>query len=262
MNHLQERLSLLKQRGEAALIAFVMSAQPTPELSLDCIKAIARGGCDILEIGVPFSDPVADGEVIERFHHRGVQDGMNLEKGLDFARLVGEETGLPLVLFSYLNPILAMGREVFVQRCREAGIDALIIPDLPMDEMGVIQDWGLEVIPMVAPSSTDQRVDMVGALQPSFVYCVSVRGTTGVRTLPIEEISQYMARVRHSISAPLALGFGLSSPEQIQALRPYADGFVIGSHFVRLMEELEDRPAELLETLEKKVRGLKDATRI
>jgi tryptophan synthase alpha chain len=254
---IRNRWDELKKKEEMALIAFIMAAVPDEDLCLECIRALEQGGCDLLELGVPFTDPLADGEVIERFHHRGVRRGLNLKRGLDFAARVRDACQLPLILFSYYNPILQMGLDKFAGDCRSAGVEAVIVPDLPLDELGRLAGQGLELIPMLAPSSTLSRVQMAADLDPAFIYCVSVRGVTGVRSLPEMEIKDYLQKVRRVSAAPLALGFGISQPEQVRAFRGQADGVVIGSALAQIIEEYESRPALLPGKIEKRCQALK-----
>ncbi|MDD2510089.1 MAG: tryptophan synthase subunit alpha [Syntrophomonas sp.] len=254
---IRNRLAHLREKEEMALIAFIMAAVPDEDLCLDCIRALEQGGCDLLELGVPFTDPLADGEVIERFHHRGVKLGLNLKRGLDFAARVRAACQLPLILFSYYNPILQMGLDSFARDCREAGVNGVIVPDLPLDELGRLAGQGLELIPMLAPSSTLPRVQMAADLDPAFIYCVSVRGVTGVRSLPELEIKDYLQKVRAVTTAPLVLGFGISQPEQVRAFQGLADGVVIGSALAQIIEEYESRPALLPGMLEKRCQALK-----
>ena len=259
MSKIRNTMAELREKKEMALIAFIMAALPEEELCLDCIKALEQGGCDLLELGVPFSDPLADGEVIERFHHRGVEKGLNLRTGLDFAVKVKSMTAMPLLLFSYFNPIFRMGMDKFISECKSAGIDGLIIPDVPLDEMEIFSAYDIEAIPMVAPSSTDERLAMADALDPAFVYCVSVKGVTGVRSLPENDIKEYLQRVKGSIRSPLALGFGISTPEQVRNFRGHADAIVTGSFLARLIEENEKSPHLIPEIMEKEFAAMKMA---
>lgn len=259
MGSLRDNLKSLQSSGQTAVISFIMAALPEEKLCLDCIRALEQGGCDVLELGVPFTDPLADGEVIERFHHRGTQQGLNLARCLDFAGQVAKFSSMPLVLFCYYNPIFKMGWDKFVSEASAIGIQGLIVPDVPLDEMELLQGRSIEAIPMVAPSSTDERLQKAAAHDPSFIYCVSVRGVTGVRKLPEQEIKGYLQRVRAYTAAPLALGFGISGPEQVKAFKGAADGVVIGSHLARTIEEYASRPQLLPGELEKIMRGLKQA---
>ncbi len=258
---IREKLQNLKENNEMAFISFIMAALPNEDLCLDVIKALEQGGCDMLELGVPFSDPLADGRVIERWHHRGTREGLNLRRGLDFAAKVSSTCAMPLVLFSYFNPIYKMGIEPFVKECRSAGVEGLIVPDVPLDEMGVFANYDIEAIPMVAPSSNDERLEIAAKMDPAFIYCVSVRGVTGVRALPEDEIKDYLQRVRSFSNAPLELGFGISWPEQIHSFRGSADGVIVGSYLAQLIEEYESKPALLPGVIEKEVHRLKMAAK-
>lgn len=258
MSRIRELMLRYKQEHKPALIAFIMALLPDEELCLDCIKALEQGGCDLLELGVPFTDPLADGEVIERFHHRGIKQGLNLKRGLEFAHRVSQACNLPLILFSYYNPLYRMGLDRFMQEARAAGIEGLIVPDLPLDEMPVLQGYHLDAIPMLAPSSSEDRIQLAAEQQAAFIYCVSVRGVTGMRELPEQEIKEYLQRIRIFTPTPLALGFGISSGQQIEAFRDYADAVVVGSYLARIIEEYESRPRLLPGQME---RAIKELTR-
>jgi len=259
MLELRNKLKSLQDQHEMALISFIMSALPEEKLCLDCIKAIEQGGGDALELGVPFSDPVADGAVIEKLHHQGIAMGLNLKRSLDFANQVQQAVALPLILFSYYNPIYQMGMEPFVQECSSAGVQAVIVPDLSLDELQVRAHPDLEFIPMLAPSSSDDRMNIAAEMQASFIYCVSVRGVTGVRSLPEAEIKAYLSKVKAKTDSPLALGFGISSPEQIMSFRDSADAVVVGSHLAQIIEEYSAKPNLLPAKIENTIAGLKKA---
>lgn len=260
MSAISSRLEL-KDKNEKALIGFMMAGLPDPKTSLDCIKAIEQGGCDILELGVPFSDPVADGEIIEEMHHRGVEMGLNLNRIMDFTYKVRESVKMPLILFCYYNPIYQMGIDRFMNEASNIGISGVIIPDLPLDELYALEGYDVEPVPMVAPSSSDSRLAMAGALGASFVYCVSVRGVTGIRSLPLQEIKAYLMRVRSFVKCPLALGFGISEPQQITAFRDEADAFVVGSLLARIIKDHESQPHAIAARLEQEMSRLKSACR-
>ncbi|MGE5417310.1 MAG: tryptophan synthase subunit alpha [Acidobacteriota bacterium] len=261
MSLIKNRFKELAENNEQALIGFMMAGLPDKELSLDCIKAAEQGGCDILELGVPFSDPVADGEIIERFHHRGVAMGLNLNNTLEFAALAKQATEFPLILFCYYNPIFQRGVSRFMSELKDIGISGLIVPDLPLDELETLKGYDIDAIPMVAPSSSDERLKLAGSFAPSFTYCVSVRGVTGVRALPEQEIKDYLDRVKLHSQSPLALGFGISSPEQIQAFKGHADAYVVGSHLAQIIEQGASDPSALPGRMEQAIARLKSATR-
>ncbi|QGU00089.1 Tryptophan synthase alpha chain [Candidatus Syntrophocurvum alkaliphilum] len=236
MSIIKDKFKELKNKGEMGLIAFMMSAIPNEDLCLDCIKALEQGGCDLLELGVPFTDPVADGKVLERFHHQGVNNGLDLDRCLDFIDKVKNSTNIPIILFSYLNPIYKKGIDKCMSELKDIGINNVIVPDLPLDELSRLEGFGVEVIPMLAPSSRKDRMELVGKRNADFIYCVSSRGTTGVKSLEEEEIKQYLSNVNMYTDSPLALGFGISQPKQAKQFKNLADAIVIGSHFANLIE--------------------------
>lgn len=245
MSRIRQCFNRLEQKKERALIAFMMAAMPDTAHSIDCVKALADGGVDLIELGVPFSDPVADGEIIERQHHQGVARGLNLEKVLDYAVELRRATDIPTLLFCYYNPVYQRGIPRLMKEMGEIGIDGIIIPDLPLDEMGPLAGYPISPIPLATPGSSKQRLDMAAAMNPDFVYCVSVKGVTGERSLPEAEINRYLEDVRATIQRPLALGFGISGPEQIESFKQNADAFVVGSHFARIMTENDAHPLSI-----------------
>ncbi|MGE5370888.1 MAG: tryptophan synthase subunit alpha [Solirubrobacterales bacterium] len=261
MNRIQHLFQLLDAKDEKALIAFIMAGLPDQSIFLESIDALEQGGVDLIELGVPFSDPVADGASIERLHHRGVELGLNLNKTLELAAKIRSRTEIPLVLFCYYNPVFARGSAAFLDDIGSVGLDGIIIPDLPLDELGSMAGRMVKPVPMVAPSSSDARLTLAGQHDPDFVYCVSVRGVTGTRALPMDEIRSYLGRVRKATDAPRALGFGIHDPKQIAALRDTAEGFVVGSHFANVMVEAEKEGRSIPAALEREAALLKAPTR-
>lgn len=259
MTELREKFAYFRKSGEMGIVAFIMSLLPDEKICLDCIKALEQGGCDVLELGIPFSDPLADGEVIERFHHRGVEKGLNLEKGLEFAFKVKEAVRMPLIIFTYFNPVYQLGMENFKEQAEKIGAEAVIVPDLPLEELSRLKNRGMEVVPLIAPSTPQERIKKADSFNPPFIYCVSVRGTTGMQNLPEGEIKDYLARARNHASSPLALGFGISSPEQVNRFRGYADAVVVGSLLAFIIEEHKGQEGKLPRRLEETVRKLKRA---
>lgn len=258
MNRVKEVLQTEKAAGRAGLIAFLMAAMPDQERCLEYVKALKKGGCDLLELGVPYSDPLADGELIQELHFKGLEKGLNLDECLKFAARVRSEVDMPVILFSYYNPIFRLGMPEFTRRCRESGIESAVIPDLPL-ELARELDTPVDIIPMVAPSTRPERMQLLNGLDPGFVYCVSVRGVTGVRReLPVTEISAYLAQVRQYTSAPLAMGFGISGPETVTAFRSSADAFVVGSLYAGLILQHQDDP-RLPDLIYQRTQALKEA---
>ena len=260
MNRLELRLRQLKGREEKGLIGFMMACEPDFTTAVECAKALEEAGCDILEIGVPYADPIADGEVIERAHFRGVERGMNMTKALEFVRAVHDNCSLPLVMFSYFNPILRRGVEVFARELETAGASAVIIPDLPLEEREKYDQIDVDIIPMLAPTADEQRMARADHYARSFIYCVSVAGVTGERDR-LPDLTDYLSRVRARTSHPLAVGFGISSGAQVARIKDYADLVVVGSALVRIIEENSDDKTRLLSELSALARNLKQALR-
>ncbi len=258
MNRLNHKFDELKQKQEKGLIGFIMAGQPDFQTGVDCARTLEDAGCDILEIGVPYSDPIADGEVIERVHFQGVEQGMNMSRSLEFMAAVREKCQLPLIMFSYFNPIFRRGIPTFINELKAAGASAAIIPDMPLEERARYETDDLDVIPMLAPSSDAHRIKQIDELARSFIYCVSVAGVTGVRN-QLPDLQDYLQRVRANTTHPLAVGFGISSPEQIISLKDYVDALVVGSVLVRTIEQYAQEKKQLLKELSKTMSDLKKA---
>lgn len=230
-------------QGRAALVAFVEAGDPDPETSLRVVEALFDSGADVVELGVPFSDPIADGPVIQRAGERSLASGGGLAAALDLAaelRRRGREGGI--VLFGYCNPILAMGEAEFAARAAASGVDGVLVTDLPPEEAGglvpLLRRAGLSTVFLLAPTSTPERIRRARALSRGFVYLVSRSGVTGARTELPPDLPELVARVRQEGSRPpLAIGFGISTPGQVAAAARLADGVVVGSALVSRLEE-------------------------
>ena len=225
-----------RARGEAALVAYVMGGDPDLRASREVALACAEGGADILEIGVPFSDPIADGPTIQAAGERALAAGTTPARVIRLAAAVRRRTEIPIALMGYLNPVLAFGEARFLDGCARAGVDALILPDLPPEEAGEIgrlaRERGVGTVFLLAPTSTEARRAAACAASTAFVYFVSVTGVTGARkTLP-QDLSAQLAATRAVSPVPVVVGFGVSTPEQARALGRLADGVVVGSAIV------------------------------
>jgi tryptophan synthase alpha chain len=246
----------LRERQELALMPYVMAGYPILRRSIEIMREVARSGADLLEIGVPFSDPVADGVTIQAASQIALDSGFRLRDLL--MALTEEPLVCPAVLMSYLNPLLAYSRARLFADLRRAGLAGLIVPDLPLEEAG---EWlaesranQLSLVFLVAPTSDDDRIRRIAQASDSFVYAVSVAGTTGVRDGANPHLKSYLARIRRVTDKPLAVGFGISEPEHIAALRGQADGAVIGSRLVQAIERGEDMTA-LMRTFKQATRS-------
>jgi len=231
---------------------YVTMGYPAPESALDIVPALAEAGADLVELGVPFSDPLADGATIQAAGQKALANGMSLALCLEqAATLRARGVKLPFVLMGYYNPIVQFGIERFTEQAVASGIDGLIVPDLPPEEAGVLYAAatarGLDVIFMLAPTSDAARVQTVTELSSGFVYLVSLVGVTGARDSLPPDLADFVARVRAVTDKPLAVGFGIATPEQAAQVAQIADGVIVGSALVKAVGAAE-RPAEAART--------------
>lgn len=231
----------VRAEDRAALIPYLTLGYPTPAASLHLAQAAIAGGADLLELGVPFSDPLADGPLIQRASHIALQQGMNVARSLEMAgSLRREGVTIPFIFMGYYNPILAYGEEDFCHACHEVGVDGLIIPDLPPEEGATLAEacdrYGLALICLVAPTSDRGRIRTVCERTRGFVYLAGVVGITGPQKTLAPGLASFVARVRAETDRPLAVGFGISTPEQAGQVAGFADGVIVGSALVRLAE--------------------------
>jgi tryptophan synthase alpha chain len=233
--------------GRKSLIAYITAGDPAPERTPALVEALLRGGADLIELGVPFSDPVADGPVIQRAGERALKAGTSLARVLAIAREIRQSSEAPLLLFTYLNPVLRYGVERLARDAAAAGIDGCLLTDASVEEaheyVGAMHAQGLDTVFLAAPTSTARRLELVARYSTGFVYVISRTGVTGERdslsgaTLPL------VAAMRAITDLPLAVGFGISTPEQVAALGSQVDAVVVGSAFVRLIEKYGDSPS-------------------
>ncbi|MCC8141373.1 MAG: tryptophan synthase subunit alpha [Lachnospiraceae bacterium] len=244
MNRIEEKLSALREKSEKAFITYITAGLPDMDRCKELVKTMERAGLDILELGVPFSDPVADGPVIQDASYRSIQKGTTLNTTFELVRCLREDgVQLPIVFMMYYNTIVHMGIEKFVECCRETGVDGVIVPDLPMEEQdamkGALQDRDETIlIELVAPVSADRIAQILKGAR-GFVYCVSAMGVTGQSGQFHSQIRSYLADVRKQSPIPVMMGFGITSPEDITPMMDLIDGAIVGSHFINLMEATE-----------------------
>jgi tryptophan synthase alpha chain len=255
-----------KGAGRAALVVFVEAGDPDLETTRRLLPALAAAGADVVELGIPFSDPLADGPTIQRASERALASGTTLARALDLlaeARSAGFTT--PVVVFSYANPILAMGEADFAHRAREAGADGVLVTDLPPEEgrafASVLKSAKLDPVYLLAPTSPDDRLRRAASLSRGFVYLVSRSGVTGARSALPEDLAPLVARVRRAVPRlPVAVGFGISTPEQVRVVAALADGVVVGSAVVAAMEAASREGRDPVEAAAALVRPLAAAT--
>jgi tryptophan synthase alpha chain len=240
----------LKARGEKALIPFITAGDPDLATTRALALEMAARGADLLELGIPFSDPLADGPTIQAASNRAVKGGVHLAEVLKLAGELRRETEIPLILMGYYNPILQYGLERTAQEAGTLGVDGFIIPDLPLEEAGpwrvAAAKAGVAPILLAAPTSGPERIRAMGRLTRGFLYYVSVTGITGARTELPPELIAALQEVRSLVKCPLAVGFGIATPEQVKWLAPYVDGVVVGSAIVSRVARLRG-PALLKE---------------
>lgn len=246
MNRIEERLATLQAKKEKAFITYLTAGLPNMEATAAIVKAQEEAGTDIIEIGVPFSDPIADGPVIQQASYEAIQAGANLKKSFELiAGLRADDVKLPIVFMLYYNTVLHYGLENFVKKCQKIGVDGLIIPDLPLEEQGPIKQYltGDEtiLIQLVSPVSAGRIGEIVKSAR-GFIYCVSSMGVTGQSGSFHKEILGYLSDVKKQSPVPVMMGFGITEAKDVAPMKDVIDGAIVGSHFINLMREHQFDP--------------------
>jgi tryptophan synthase alpha chain len=238
---IQTKFQQLQETGRKAFIPYITLGDPSLEASCELVLALEKAGADIVELGVPFSDPLADGPVIQRATERSLSQGFRLKEALPLIRRLRQKTTIPLLLFSYYNPLFAYGFDTLARDTRESGVDGLLITDLSVEEAAapveIMQRAGLDSIFLVAPTSTDDRIQKISRYASGFIYAISRTGVTGMQDSLSSEIIPLLERIRQYSTLPVAVGFGISRPEQVREVEQVADGVIVGSAIVRCIEE-------------------------
>lgn len=246
--------------GYKALVAYLTVGYPDLDTTLRAAGVLAASGCDLIELGIPFSDPLADGATIQRASYRALQNGVTPGVCLNAARALSRCVDTPLAFMTYLNPVLRYGCDAFARECREAGVSGIIVPDLPPDQDSGLRDAaereGLDMVYLLAPNSPEERIRLVARHTRGFIYLVSLTGVTGTRTALSGEVAAFASRVRAATAAPLCVGFGISTPEQARQMARSADGVIIGSRLIQLIEK--DPSLASLAQFVREVRGALD----
>jgi tryptophan synthase alpha chain len=246
MARIAERFASLAAQGRKGLVAYIAAGDPSPDLTVPLMHALARAGCDVIELGVPFSDPMADGPVIQRASERAIRNGVGLARTLAFvAEFRRSDAHTPVVLMGYANPIEHMGRVPFAAQAAAAGVDGVLVVDYPPEESeeftAALRAHGIDPIFLLAPTSTDERIARVAGAASGYLYYVSLKGITGAGHLDIAAVAAKLPSIKARARVPVAVGFGIRDAASAQALARVADAVVIGS---RIIEELERAPRE------------------
>ncbi|MBA3596234.1 MAG: tryptophan synthase subunit alpha [Methylibium sp.] len=241
MSRIQATFETLKAQGRTALIPYITAGDPYADATIDIMLAMARCGADVIELGVPFSDPMADGPVIQKASERALANGIGMPQVLQAVRgFRDRDDGTPVVLMGYANPIERYGLDRFVTDAKAAGVDGVLVVDYPPEECegfaAMLQGAGLDPIFLLAPTSTERRMKEVGRIARGYVYYVSLKGVTGAGHLDIDAVAQMLPRIRQHVSVPVGVGFGIRDAATAKALGAVADAVVIGSRLVQLLE--------------------------
>jgi tryptophan synthase alpha chain len=255
------RLAAAFQKSGPKLVTYATAGDPDRARSRDVMLGMARGGADVIEIGVPFSDPIADGPAIQRATERALAGGATLATTLDLVESLRKEIDVPLVLFTYVNPVVRFGVDAFVARAAEAGVDGVLLLDLPIEEADsthrALRAKGIDQIFLVSPTTTDERLAAAGRYGSGFLYAISRLGVTGARAAVATTAEPLVARVRAATSLPVALGFGISTPEHVRGVCAYADAAVVGSAIVQVVGDNREPGKNVGEKVEQFVSWLK-----
>lgn len=223
-----------------ALIGFITAGDPNLDKTVDFIKTMEKAGADLIELGIPFSDPAADGPVIEKASIRALQSGTTPEKIFNMLSSIKDEISIPIVFLTYLNPVFNYGYEKFFEKCSKCGVSGIIIPDLPYEEQDEVIEWSkkynIALISFIAQTSKN-RIKMIAEKSEGFIYCVSSLGVTGVKKELSGELSNIVSHIREATNTPIAIGFGISTEEQAKYISEFADGVIIGSAIVDIIDK-------------------------
>lgn len=260
MSRIDDRFKSLN--GNKALVAFFTAGDPDISASKEIFSVIEKNGADIIEIGVPFSDPLADGPVIQASAHRSLKNGTTLKKIIQLVKDIRSQSQLPIVLMSSFNPIFVYGQKAFVEDAVNAGVDGVILPDLPPEEaeefLGFANEKKLDMIFLLAPTSTPDRVQRIGGVSKGFIYYVSLTGTTGTKEALSKNLGEKVSAIKGNVKLPVLVGFGISGPEQAREAAQYSDGVIIGSAIVKLIES-HSNPVERNQKIAEFISGIKKA---
>ncbi len=250
MNRIDKKFQELRDQDVKAFMPYLCAGDPTPELTSKLLLTLEEAGADLIELGVPFSDPIADGPTVQRSSERALTHRISLQQILEMVATLRRQTDIPIALMGYYNPIFRMGEDAFCKAAQDAGVDGVIIPDLPPEQaqplLDIAPNYNLATIFLAAPTSPPERMQLIASISTGFIYCVSVTGVTGARATLSDEIAPMIAELRKHTDKPVSVGFGISTPEQATQVAQIADGVIVGSAIVNVIEDNMDNEAKLL----------------
>ena len=260
MNRIDAKFIELQNNKKKAFMPYICAGDPTLDLSRELLLTLEEAGADLIEFGIPFSDPIADGPIIQKASERSLCGGTSIDQVLNLVSSLRKETDIPIALMGYYNPIFRMGVDTFCQQAVDAGVDGVIIPDLPPEEaeplLESVSGCDLATIFLVAPTSTSNRIVKIAELSKGFIYCVSVTGVTGVRDVISSQVSSMVSEIRSHTDKPICVGFGVSTPEQAKQVAQIADGVIVGSAIVEIIEKKLDDELSMLQDVRRFAEGL------
>ncbi|SJZ32113.1 tryptophan synthase subunit alpha [Selenihalanaerobacter shriftii] len=262
MGRIAATFNRLKQKEQSAFIPFLMAGDPNLELTKELVLEAERKGADIIELGIPYSTPLADGPTIQKAGKRSLTHGTNLNDIFELVEEIRLESDIPLILMGYYNSVFSYGVEEFVNKSEEVGVDGVIIPDLPLGEDEELREYSTElnIILLVTPISTEKRLKEVAEASSGFIYAVSTSGTTGARTEVAKEVKGIVEKVKSLTSIPVAVGFGISKPEHVSEVGQFADGAIVGSAIIQKIEDnldlISDNKDEFIQRVGSFIRAL------
>ncbi|OHV12935.1 tryptophan synthase subunit alpha [Kushneria phosphatilytica] len=264
MNRIDQCFARLREESRKALIPYITAGDPAPQYTSDFLHALVDAGADLLEIGVPFSDPMADGPVIQKACERALKQGTRLTHVFEIVReFRREDARTPIVLMGYLNPIERMGYETFARECQAAGVDGVLIVDMPPEEADQLSEYlrahQLHAVYLIAPTTSDERAAVIGRHGSGYLYYVSLKGVTGSATIDVEAVSRQLEHLRQFSDLPLCVGFGIRDAQSAAAVARVADGVIVGSALVRLIADNADTPEVIATKLANTLAGMREA---
>jgi tryptophan synthase alpha chain len=263
VNRIDQKFVELRKAEKKGLITFVTAGDPDLETTINIVKEMEKNGADVIELGIPYSDPIAEGPVIQAANKRALSNAIRIKDIFDCVKRIRETVSVPLLFMLYYNCVFKYGIDKFLKECREFGIDGLIIPDLPFEEMGEIDEiadlYGIIVISMITPLSKERAVK-ISKKAKGFLYCVSSLGVTGIRNSFSTDFKAFLEPITASSSIPKALGFGIACKEQVASLKEFCDAIIVGSAIVKKIEE-SNSPEEAVNSIAKFVKELSDTIR-